>query len=139
MALFYMMMRAIAYALLKQATWKHRRAKTKLEKADQLFKDIENSCKAEEVTAGRPANFASQFKLMKLFEIRDGANDRWKAAASRLKNRQQFSTRLKKLSGRKMPYAVGLIDMALAFGGYQWLVSDPDRMNQISDLIARVM
>lgn len=139
MALFYLLMRAIAYAMLKTATWKHRRTKTKLEKADELFKRIENSCKAEEVANGRPANFASQFKLMKLFEFRDEANDRWKAAATRLKQRQRFTTRLKTVTGRKMPYAVGLVDMTLALVGYQWLISDPDRLNRLNDLIAQVI
>ncbi len=138
MALFYMLMRAIAFALLKSATWKHRRAQAKLDKTDSLFREIEATCKAEEVAVGRPVNFASQFKLMKLYEMRDAANDRWKAAATRLSKRERLANWLKKLSGRKLPYAVGLVDMALGFTAYQWVVSDPDRLNQLSDLIAKL-
>lgn len=139
MALLYGLLRAIAFALTKKATWKNRRAKSRLEKADKAFREIENACKAEEVASGRPANFASQFKLMKLFEVRDRANERWKIAANRMKKRTQLTNRLKGFSGRKLPYAIGLIDMGLGFSAYHWVISDPDRVELISQLVSKLV
>ena len=139
MALLYGLMRAIAFALLIKANWKHRRAKFRLEKADKAFREIENSCKAEEVASGRPANFASQFKLMKLFEVRDSTNERWKLAANRLNKREKFSAWLKSWNGKKVPYAFGLIDMALALSAHQWVTADPDRLETISRLLSTIV
>lgn len=138
MALLYGLLRVIAFALMKKATWKHRRAKTRLEKADKSFREIENSCKAEEVASGRQANFASQFKMMKQFEVRDTANGRWKLAAKKMKKRVKLANWLKNVTGKKVPYAIGLVDMALAFGVYQWVISDPTRIQLISELASKV-
>lgn len=136
MALIYGLIRAIAFALLKTASWKHNRAKTKLERTDKAFSEIENSCKAEEVASGRPANFASQFKLMKLYEARDVADLKWKAAANKLQLRQRRSNWLKALTGRFIPYAVGLIDMTAAVGVYQWLENHPGQFAKVADLVS---
>ena len=139
MALIYGLIRAIAFALLKKASWKHNRTKARLEKADKAFRVIENSCKADEVASGRPANFASQFKLMKLFEARDAAELKWKAAANKLCKRQQRSSWLKNFSGRKIPYAVGLIDMAVGLSIYQWFVDNPEQWDRVADLVNKVL
>ena len=138
MALLYGLLRVIAFALMKKATWKHKRAKSRLEKADKSFREIENACKAEEVASGRQANFASQFKMMKQFEIRDAANGRWKLAAKKMKKREKLAAWLKTATGKKVPYAFGLVDMALALGVYQWVIADPTRVQLISELVAKV-
>lgn len=138
MALLYGLLRVFAFALMKKATWKHRRAKSRLEKADKAFREIENACKAEEVASGRPANFASQFKMMKQFELRDAANGRWKLAAQKMKKREKVSNWLKTATGKKVPYAFGLVDMTLALGIYQWVIAEPTRVQLISELAAKV-
>ena len=108
MALIYGLMRVIAFALLEKASWQHRRARTRLENADKKFCEIETSCKAEEVANGRPANFTSQFKLMKLFEVRDAASDRWKVAAKRLRKSERRSTWVKSWNGKKSSIRIRL-------------------------------
>ncbi len=139
MALLYGLMRVIAFALLQKATWTHRRAKSRLEAADKSFRKIENSCKAEEVASGRPANFASQFKLMKLYELRDLANQRWKLAANRMKKRQKLASGLKAWTGKKVPYVFGVIDMVLALYVHQWVLAEPERLELISQLVSKVI
>ena len=113
MALIYGFVRAVAVALTKMAAWRHGRAQSQLEKADKAFREIETSCKAEEVASGRAADFASQFQLMKQYETREAANARWKRAAMRLAKRQKVSNWLADFSGKKIPYSFGLVDMAL--------------------------
>ena len=135
MALVYLFLRAIAFALMKKADWKQRRAKSKLEKADKMFREIENACKAEEVRVGRPANFASQFKLMKLFEMRDAADDRWKSAAVRSKRRTRFSNWLAKASGKKLPYAFGVVDMVLGLQIFKIAEASDLDWNQLTSLM----
>lgn len=139
MALIYGLVRAIAFALLKMATWKHNRAKARLEKADKAFRDIENSCKADEVASGRPASFTSQFKMMKLFEVRDAADSKWKSAIAKMQKRQRNSQWLKNFSGRKIPYIVGLIDMAGLFGIHQWFIDHPDQWGRVAELVKQVL
>lgn len=113
MALIYALVRIIAVALYQLASWRHGSAKKRLEKADASFRKIESACKTDEVASGRPADFMNQFKLMQEFEKRDKANQRWLKAAKRLNNRNRFATWLAGLTGRKLPYLVGLFDMAI--------------------------
>lgn len=113
MALIYALVRIIAVALYKLASLRHGRAKKQLEKADASFRKIESACKTDEVASGRPAGFVNQFNLMKEFEKRDKANERWLKAAKRLNNRNRFSSWWAGLTGRKLPYLVGLFDMAI--------------------------
>lgn len=114
MALIYGLVRAIAVALTKMATWQHRRAMKQLENADATFRETETSCKAEEVSVGRPVDYPSQIKLLRQYEKREAAHVRWQKAANRLKKRKRVQHWLAELSGRKVPYTFGLIDMALA-------------------------
>lgn len=113
MALIYALVRIIAVALYKLASWRHGRAKKQLEKADASFRKIESACKTDEVASGRPAEFMKQFNLMKEFEKRDKANQRWQKSAKRLNNRDRFASWLAGFTGRKLPYLVGLFDMAI--------------------------
>jgi len=113
MVLFYALLRMLAATLYKTASWRHGRAKKQLEKADALFRKIETSCKSDEVSSGRPADFMAQFKLMQQYEKRDKANLRWVKAAKRLNRRDYFAKGLAGFSGRKLPYVFGFVDMAL--------------------------
>ena len=76
---------------------------------------------------------------MKLYEARDTADLNWKAAAAKLKKRQRTSQWLKTFSGRKFPYAAGLIDMAIGFAGYQWFVEHPEQWEQVASLVNKVL
>ena len=116
MALLYGLLRVIAFALMKKATWKHRRAKSRLEKADKAFREIENSCKAEEVASGRQANFASQFKMMKLFEARDAANARWKFAANKMRKREQLLPMVENSQRKESSICIRLGGHGIGFG-----------------------
>ena len=136
MALIYVMLRALAFILMKKADWKQNRAKKRLERADEAFKEIENACKAEEVRVGRPANFASQFKLMKEFEVRDAADAKWKKAANKYKRQARFNGALARSKGRVLPYAIGLVDMVLALGLFSHLEQSGFDWRQIADAIS---
>ena len=138
MALIYVMLRALAFVLMKKADWKQNRAKNRLERADKAFKEIENACKAEEVRVGRPANFASQFKLMKEFEVRDVADQKWKKAANKYKKRARFNSLLAKSKGRILPYAVGLVDMVLALSLSSHLEQSGWDWQRISDALSSI-
>ena len=138
MALIYLFLRVIAFALLKKATWKHNRAKSRLELADEAYRKTEALCKAQEVESGRAAEFPAQFKMMKLFEIRDTANDRWKFSANRMGRRQKFADWLKSLNGRFIPYAFGMGDMVLGATGYHWVLENPELVEQVTDFVARI-
>ena len=138
MALIFVMLRALAFVLMKKADWKQNRAKNRLERADKSFREIENSCKAEEVRVGRPANFASQFQLMKLFEVRDAAETYWKKAATQHKKRARMSNWLAGSKGRFVPYAVGLIDMVLALSLVNFLEHSDFEWQQIADAVSSI-
>ncbi|MEM9413222.1 MAG: hypothetical protein AAGA30_19085 [Planctomycetota bacterium] len=95
MALIYLFLRAIAFALLKKATWTHRRVKSQLELADEAFRKSESCCQAQEVESGRASELPFQFKMLKLYEVRDQANEHWKRAALRMNRREKFEMGLK--------------------------------------------
>lgn len=138
MALIYALLRVVAFALTKLAARKHHRAKSRLEQADNTFREIETACKAEEVQLGRPANFASQFKLMKLFDVRDRANSRWQKAAIRWIRRKRLSSWLAGANGRKLPYAVGLFDMLAGLHLWQLLQQSQFDWSGVADLLSRL-
>lgn len=128
MALIYGLMRSLAVALYKYAAWRHNRAKTQFEKLDSDFRTLETDCKAEEVSVGRPVDFASQIQLLKQYEKREAARQNWMHSVKRLQKRTKLQRKIKSFSGRKIPYTFGLIDMALVMRlveagyrhGFQW-------------------
>lgn len=139
MALIYGLMRSLAVALCKIAAWRHKRAQSQFDKLDSDFRKAETECKAEEVHAGRPADLVSQIRLLKQYEKREEARQKWIAAANKLNKRKKLEKRIVGFNGRKIPYSFGLIDMALVMriaevgfrNGFQW--------SHISDFFAKLI
>ena len=113
MALLYGMFCSSIVVLRKLATRKHNRLKNKYETAETAFRRVERDCKNDEVAVGRPAAYAAQLKLMKLYEKIDQTKTRWIAAKRKLAKRERAEVKIKSLKGRKIPYTFGLLDMAV--------------------------
>jgi hypothetical protein len=113
MALIFAMLTSWIVVLRKLASWKHNRLKSSYEKASESFRLLERDCKNDEVAVGRPAAYAAQLKLMKLYESLDKAKKRWLASKKKLDSRVALAKKLKRLKGRKIPYSFGLLDMAI--------------------------
>ena len=94
------------------AEWKHIRLRDAYESAETSFRDLENTCKADEVALGRPVDYASQLQLLKAYEIRERARNRWVKAADALNSRKSVDHKVKSFRSMRMPYTFGLIDMA---------------------------
>ena len=139
MALIYGLVRAIAVAFAKTTAWRHARVQKQFELADQAFRHSETSCKAEEVAAGRPTGFTSQFQLLKEFEKREAVHKRWKRSALKLQKRQRFAKWLSEFQGKKLPYSFGLIDMALAMKLVELTYARNVDFTLVSELIERYM
>ena len=126
MAFLYGLLRALATTLRKVAALRHTRAKDRYEDAEQTFRIIEADCKAYEVQVGRTNAFGSQLKLLKAYEAKETLRARWIRAAQKLEARNRQADWLKSLSGRKLPYTFGLVDMATVlyildrFGGLEF-------------------
>ena len=136
MALIYGLMRAVAAAMTRLAMWQNHRAMKKLEVADSQFRKIETDCKADEVAVGRPADYPTQIRLLREFEKREAAHVSWTRATNRLKKRKRFQRWLVKLSGRKIPYTFGLIDMALGMKLIEVAYRHHWNFNVMSDWVA---
>ena len=113
MAFLYGLLRAAAAAMRLVAAFRHTRAKNKYERLEQAFRTHEDDCKAHEVQFGRPVDYAAQLQLLKAFEAKEQARKKWVRAARRLDVRLRRESWLKELSGKKLPYTFGLVDMAL--------------------------
>ncbi len=112
MAFLYGLLRALATTLRKVAALRHTRAKDRYELAEQTFQNLEADCKAHEVQVGRPTAFGSQLQLLKAYETKEKQRTRWIKSAQKLEARSRQADWLKSLSGRKLPYTFGLVDMA---------------------------
>jgi len=112
-ALVYTMLCSWIVILRKLASRKHNRLKARYEQADKAFRKLERECKNDEVAVGRPAEYAAQLKLMKLYEALESAKKRWRLSKTKLNKRQNLEDKLKALRGRKIPYSFGLLDMAI--------------------------
>ena len=139
MVLVYGLLRMVAVALTKLASWRHARAMKQLDVVDAQYREIENKCKAEEVAVGRPVDFASQFKLMREYEKREKANERWKRAATKLKKRKRLQETLAGFSGRKVPYSFGLVDMAIVLHALDYAYSKNFEWSMVTDYVASLM
>ena len=115
MVILYAMVRSLTVLLRKATGIRHRRAKENYEQLKVQFRDLENECKAEEVSVGRPVDYTAQLRLLKLFELVEKARRRWIRMATRLKRRERLEAKVASIGGRKIPYTSGLIDMALVF------------------------
>lgn len=113
MAFLYGLLRAAAAAMRLVASRLHARAKKRYENMERKFSLIEDDCKAYEVRVGSPARYNAQLRLLKAYETKERARTKWMRAANRLERRQRREQWLKELSGKKLPYSFGLVDMAL--------------------------
>jgi hypothetical protein len=126
MAFLYGLLRALATGLRMLASGRQAHYKKRYERAENDFQGLEAECKAHEVEIGRPVNFSAQFRLMKAFEAKEKAREQWMRAARRLANFTVREDWLKDLRGRKIPYTLGLFDMASVmyafdrFGGWEF-------------------
>jgi hypothetical protein len=113
MVLLYGMLRIVAAALRQLASWKHARIKRLYERSELAFAEVETDCKGHEVRMGRPVDYRSQLRLLKAFEAKEAARMRWLAALKTFDAWKRRETWLKDVSGKKLPYSFGLVDMAL--------------------------
>lgn len=113
MALIYGFIRGVAFTLRKLAEWKHARVQRVYEQLEESFSQLDGDRKLEEAGTGQPVSYALQFKLLKNFEAKEQARQKWVAAANRLTNRQNIEGKIQRFSGLKLPYTFGLVDMAL--------------------------
>ena len=113
MAVIYALIRGIAVFLRKRADASHARAKRIYEEAETAFRDLENQCKADEVSVGRPVSYPAQIELLKSYEANELTRRKWIKARQKMVRRQKWTQRIESFSGRKIPYTFGLIDMAL--------------------------
>ena len=113
MVLLYGMLRIVAAAFRQLASWKHARSKRLYERDELAFQEVEGDCKSHEVRVGRPVDYRSQLHLLKAFEVKEAARQRWMAALKTLDAWKRREAWLKEVSGKKLPYSFGLVDMAL--------------------------
>lgn len=112
MAFVYGLLRALATGLRLLASARQARLKKRYERTETVFQELETDCKLSEVELGRPANFGAQLRLLKAYDAKEKARSRWMRAALRLENSKVREAWLKELRGRKIPYTLGLVDMA---------------------------
>lgn len=112
MMLLYGVLRGITASLRMLAEWSHRRAQNAYEQREVEFSNFEASCKAHEVSMGRPVDYSDQLRLLKSYERREATRDRWVRSAERMYARQRVDDRVKAFSAARLPYTFGLIDMA---------------------------
>jgi len=136
MALLFGMFCSWLVVLRKLAAWKHNRLKKRYESADKSFREVERDCKNDEVAVGRPAAYAAQLKLMKLYEALDVAKKRWIKSRKKLAKREKSEEKIKSLQGRKIPYTFGLLDMAIIAKGID-LAREAERLDLsgVADLV----
>jgi hypothetical protein len=113
MAILYGLLCALASGLRLVASAGHTRARKRYERLQTSFEDHENEAKAHEVAVGRPVDYGAQLRLLKAYDAKEAARLTWVRAAQRLEGRKAREQWLKDLSGKKLPYTFGLLDMAL--------------------------
>ena len=115
MALLYALICSWAVVLRKFAARKHSRLKKICDRADSAFRKLEQECKSHEVAIGSPSDYHSQMRLLRLFDEKETVREQWVKAGNRLAARKRREQKLRKFSGRKLPYSFGVFDMALLF------------------------
>lgn len=139
MVLIYGMVCAVAVALAKFAAWQLSKAKQRLETEDALFNELELICKSDEVETGQAAGLTAQLRLMKQFEKREVANSKWKRRAVVSARYQRVAGWLAGLSGKKLPYMMGLLDMAFAIKVLESFMGSPVNWESLSNLVTQVI
>lgn len=112
MMLLYGILRGISAFIRRLAEWKHARMQKAYETAEVSFRELECSCKADEVALGRPLDYAQQLRLLKAYERREIARDKWVCAAERMASRKTVEGKVRSFSSMRLPYTFGLLDMA---------------------------
>jgi hypothetical protein len=112
MMLLFGLLRSISALLRRVVEWKHNRAQNAYEVTETAFRDLGTSCKTDEVALGRPLDYAQQLRLLKAYERREVARDRWVAAAERMNRGKNVDGTVRSFSSMRLPYTFGLIDMA---------------------------
>lgn len=112
MMLLFGLLRSISALLRRVVEWKHNRAQKAYEVMETAFRELETSCKADEVALGRPLDYSQQLRLLKAYERREIARDRWVAAADRMNRGKSVDGKVRLFSEMRLPYTFGLIDMA---------------------------
>lgn len=115
MALLYALICSWAVVLRKFAARKHNRLQKVYDLTDSAFQKLEQECKNHEVAIGSPADYHSQMKLLRMFDEKETTRERWVAAGHKLNKSKRRERKLRKFSGRKLPYSFGLFDMAILF------------------------
>ena len=115
MMLIYGLMRGFVSMLRMLAERRHGRVKSVYEASEAEFGAIESDCKAEEVAIGRPLDYPGQLRLLKAYEQKEIARQKWVAATDTLAKRRSLEAKVRAFSGLKLPYSFGLVDMALLF------------------------
>ena len=138
MVLIYGMVCAVAVALAKITAWQLARAKSHLESEDALFGELELNCKADEVESGRAVGLTSQLRLMKQFEKRETASANWQRRALTAARYQRVAKWLTGLSGKKLPYTMGLMDMAFGMKVLEAFLGSPITWDTVTQLVARL-
>ena len=112
MMLLYAILRGISALIRRVAEWNHTRTQTAYELAENVFREMETVCKADEVAMGRPLDYSQQLKLLKAYERREIARERWVSAARRMNARKSVEGKVRSFSSMRLPYSFGLLDMA---------------------------
>ena len=112
MMLLYGVIRSMSAILRRYVEWMQARAERAYERTETAFQSLENSCKADEVTLGRPWDYAGQLKLLKAYEVRELAKQRWVRATERRNRSRSAEAGVRRFSEMRLPYTFGLIDMA---------------------------
>jgi hypothetical protein len=128
MAFLYGLLRGWVGFLRRLAVWKHSRAKRSYERLENAFEELERDCKTHEVRMGRPVDYGAQLRLLKAFEAKEQARLAWVRSANKMNSRQAWDQRVRRFSGKKLPYTFGLLDMAALMQALDYLPL-PYRMN----------
>lgn len=112
MMLLYGVIRSMSAILRRYVEWMQARAQRSYELAETAFHELESNCKADEVALGRPWDYAAQLKLLKAYERREAAKQRWVRASERRNRSRSAEARVRRFSEMRLPYTFGMIDMA---------------------------
>jgi hypothetical protein len=96
-------------------------AKRAYEKVESEFREVERTCKLDEVQLGRPVDYAGQLRLLKAFEARERQKSRWTSAVQSLAGANRAWTSLRGFQGRRTSYLSGVLDVGLLWYGHQKL------------------
>ncbi|MDB4614145.1 hypothetical protein OAH18_00505 [bacterium] len=119
MMLIYGALRGFVSMLRVLAERRHDATKAKYESSESTFAAIETDCKAEEVAIGRPLDYPGQLRLLKAYEAKEIARQKWVTTAATLAGRKSLEDKIRSFSGLKLPYSFGLVDMALVLRAFE--------------------